>query len=320
MGTWVRISIWTGSTTHAASITQQIENQLKQQGIDWYPWSEDSHSELRRLNAALNKGATFNASDDLLQLLKMSMRMHLASEGFFDPAVMPMTAAWGFANYPQPTLTTLPSTTFLRSWQRSRPKLTDLILQDHFVSSARHDLQLDLGAIAKGYALDLVKQHLHQSGISQACINLGGQLLVIGKSLPATCTWIHLQNPRSNDSLGKIKLMDGESISTSGDYQRNALVDGNLIHHLLDPYTGAPVPHTQSVTVIASSAALADAASTALMAAGPAHWRAIAKKLGIREALRIDTSGKIEVSTALYSRLTLSPQTLHSHPIQLVAL
>ena len=78
--------------------------------------------------------------------------------------------------------------------------------------------------------------------------------------------------------------------------------------------------HTQMVTVIAGSGVLADAASTALMAAGPAQWQDIARAMGIREALRIDATGKIEVSTALYARLRWSTQAIAGHSIQQITL
>ena len=319
MGTRANISIWSDTPTHAATITRQIEHQLTQQGIDWYAWSPDPRSELRRLNAAIKQGQPFTASDNLTNLLTMTLQIHQASLGYFDPAVMPMTEAWGFADNQQPPTTEIPETA-LRNWHISHPKLTDLTVQNRSISSRHRDLQLDLGGIAKGYALDLAMTTLRQLGVTQSCMNLGGQLLVMGTTLPDSCKWINLQDPRSENSLGKIEILDGESISTSGDYQRHGTIQGQSIHHLLDPHTGMPVMHTQCVTVVASSAILADAASTALMAAGPDHWQAVAKNLGIRKALRIDNMGHIEVSKDLYPHLRLLQQTLNNHPFAIVTL
>jgi thiamine biosynthesis lipoprotein len=80
-----------------------------------------------------------------------------------------------------------------------------------------------------------------------------------------------------------------------------------------------PVAHTESVTVISNDATLADAASTALMAAGPDNWQRIARQLGVREVLRIDATGAIEVTAALYARLHWLP-AIQGHAIRQIKL
>lgn len=320
MGTQATLSIWADSPIQAAQISKIIEQQLQQQSIDWYAWSDQPTSELRQLNTALQAHQSFKVSDELANLLNTAILMHKSSQGFFDPAIMPMTAAWGFADHQKPAITALPSQQSLEQWRQHRPRISDLELRGHDVSSKHPDLQLDLGAIAKGYALDLVIKQLHAEGIAQASINLGGQALILGASLPSAITEVNVQDPRRDDFIGSIALRDGESISTSGDYQRNSTVKGRAIHHLFDPHTGEPVNHTQAVTVIANSGALADAASTAIMVAGPEHWQAVALSMGIENVLRIDSIGNIQVTTSLHSRLRLTPETSSHHSIQLVAL
>jgi thiamine biosynthesis lipoprotein len=319
MGTQVQLSLWANSPAQAARVSRQLEQQLLQQGIEWYPWTDNPQGELRRLNKALAARQPFTLSQPLAELLYQSRQLHQTSQGYFDPVIAPLTVAWGFAGSTSPAVTTLPSATQLAEWRQSRPRFSDLQLHDRQVSSDR-DPQLDLGAIAKGYALDLAMQRLEQQGITQASINLGGQVILMGKSLPTSLARVALRDPRSAQSLAEVQLHDGESISSSGDYQRNAMVQGRRIHHLLDPHTGEPVAHTQAVTVIASSATLADAASTALMAAGPQHWLTVARTMGISEALRIDATGKIEVTTALYARLHWNRQLASPPYIQQVAL
>ena len=111
-----------------------------------------------------------------------------------------------------------------------------------------------------------------------------------------------------------------ESASTSGNYERQATIDGQHVHHLLDPHSGKPVAHTIAVTVLAQDATTADAASTALMAAGPEHWRRIAKQMNLRYVLRIDARGDMEVSSALRSRLHFSASVSTRHKITTVEL
>lgn len=301
MGTQVQLSLLADSQDQAAALSAQVEQTLRRQAIDWYPWTHDATGELKQLNAALAAGQAMNVSPPLRALLQTSLELHRNSEGYFDPAVAPLTQAWGFDDLD--THPAIPAANLLDRWRSTRPTLADLNLSGATVSSARHDLQLDLGAIAKGYALQLALLQLKARGCSNAALNLGGQLAVMGEAMAQQVSAVLIRDPRAQRGLATVQLTAAESISTSGDYERVAVVNGQRVHHLFDPHTGLPVSHTQAVTVISSDATLADAASTALMAAGPQHWQRIARQLGVHEVLRVDATGAIEVTAALYARL-----------------
>lgn len=313
MGTTVQLAVLAERPEVAAQCSSHIERRLLRQGIDWYPWTADSSGELKRLNAALQQGHSLQVSAELRALLQLAQQFQQRSDGYFDPAVAPLTQAWGFADLNQPGVQASLSTT-LERWQHTHPSLTDLHITGDEVSSQRADLQLDLGAIAKGYALQLALQELTRLGCRNAALNLGGQVGVLGTAQQLAT--VAIREPRSDQALATLQLHAGESISTSGDYQRHAERNGQRIHHLLDPHTGLPVTHTQAVTVVSSDATLADAASTALMAAGPDHWQRIARQLGVREVLRIDATGAIEVTPALYARLQWNPAAPQLHTIK----
>jgi len=310
MGTRVELSVLARSPEAAGKLSAQVEQALLREGIDWYPWTHDASGELKRLNAALANGQSFTASASLLALLQRAQQAFVASEGYFDPAIEPMTDAWGFAELDSPRMGTSPNTEMLEQWRTARPTLNDLHIDGARLSSARRDLQLDLGAIAKGYAEALMMRQLQALNCQDAAINMGGQIALMGNTMAQQFPAVAIRDPRAARSLATLQLRPGESISTSGDYERFVERDGRRLHHLFDPHTGLPVAHTQAVTVISTDATLADAASTALMAAGPDNWQRIAKQLGVREVLRIDATGAIEVTAALYARLHWSaPQT-----------
>lgn len=312
MGTQAVVSVWTADPATALSVSQRIEQQWQQQAVDWYAWS--ASGELQRLNAALARSESFTASPTLAQLLREAQQLHRASDGYFDPAIAPMTASWGFADPPS---NGVPDDARLSAWRTHHATLADLRLQGNVISARRPDLQLDLGAIAKGYALDLAAQQLQAAHVS-GTLNLGGQIRVSGQP-PRAARQFQIRAPdKMAAALAEVTLKTGESLSTSGSYERMREINGVRIHHLLDPHTGAPVAHTLAVTVIAPNATLADAASTALMAAGPTHWRRIARQLGISEVLRMDATGKIEVTAALYARLRWRADTA-AHRIQILA-
>jgi FAD:protein FMN transferase len=306
MGTQVQLSMLAARPTAAATLSAQIERTLLRQSIDWYPWTPDATGELRQLNAALAAGHAFTVSPPLLALLQQARQAFAASDGYFDPAIAPMTQRWGFAAADS-VATTPPDAATLALWRKSRPTLADLRIDGQHVSSTRPDLQLDLGAIAKGYAEQLALQQLQALGCSDAVINMGGQITVMGTTMAQQFEAVAIRDPRAEQALATLQLKSGESISTSGDYERFVERNGQRLHHLFDPHTGMPVTHTQAVTVISTDATLADAASTALMAAGPDNWQRIAQQLGVREVLRIDATGAIEVTPALYARLRWAP-------------
>jgi thiamine biosynthesis lipoprotein len=318
MGTRVGLSILADSPEQAAHCSAQVERSLLREGIDWYPWTHDASGELRQLNAALANGQTFEVSSSLLTLLQRSTDAYAASEGFFDPAVAPLIKYWGFADVDAPAISTR-DPTVLEQWRKSRPTLADVHVEGTQVSSKRRDLQLDFGAIAKGYAEQLSMQQLAGLGCREAAINMGGQIAVMGQAMAQQLQGVAIRDPRAQQGLATLRLKAGESISTSGDYERFVERDGKRLHHLLDPHTGLPVAHTQAVTVIGDDATLADAASTALMAAGPESWQRIARQLGVREVLRIDATGAIEVTAALYARLHWLPAT-QGHAVRQVIL
>ncbi len=313
MGTTAQITLIADDATQAQQASRTIEQRWSTQARDWHAFGT-AQGELRRLNAALAGAHPFQVSAELLALLRISQQATHASQGFFDPAVAPMTEAWGFDDADAPAST--PTAEQQHSWLHQPPSITDLHMAGNRLTRSRTDLQLDLGGIAKGQALDVAAQIVRAHRLQNAVLNLGGQVLLLGTAAQLTQP-IAIRAPRANSPLAFISLQDGESMATSGDYERYHLIDQRTgdnatntsptrITHILDPHTGVPVKHTQAVTVIAHSGAWADAASTALMAAGPDHWQAVARNMGIREALRMDASGEVQVTAAMYARLRWS--------------
>ena len=128
---------------------------------------------------------------------------------------------------------------------------------------------LDLGAIAKGWAVDRAMEKLMARGIYNAIIDAGGDLRIIG-SRPGKDFWrIGVQHPRDPGALLLTFDLKDTAIVTSGDYERFFITDGVRYHHILDPSTGQPARGCQSVTVLAPTAAEADACATAAFVLGP---------------------------------------------------
>jgi len=117
---------------------------------------------------------------------------------------------------------------------------------------------------------------------------------------------VGIQHPRKEKILASIETLNDESIFTSGDYQRYYMDNGQRRHHILDPFTGKSVNHTMATTVIHDNATVADAAATAIMAAGPEHWHEVARALNIHYVLLLASDGTLYMNPAMHERLELS--------------
>lgn len=130
------------------------------------------------------------------------------------------------------------------------------------------DVSLDVGGVAKGYAVELIADQLQKDGLQHAIINGGGNIRLIGDK-PDNEAWsVGIQIPnlkaQSTDSLISVKSKGDTSFVTSGDYQRYYTYKGKIMHHIIDPDTLMPARHSRSVTVITDNSGIADILSTTL--------------------------------------------------------
>lgn len=299
MGTTVSIAVADASSAEAQQAVAAARAEMERIGREWYPWKDDG--ELVRVNAALAEGRSVAVSAELAALLNRASEFHRQSEGVFDPAIGKLVRLWGF-HLAESDTRTPPSVDQLNAWRANRPALADLTVAGNIVRSRRRDVVLDLGAIGKGYAVDRAIDILRAHGVENALVNAGGNVRGIGRK-DAGPWRIAIRHPRADEPLGWLELDGGESVSTSGDYERFAIVAARRVHHLIDPRTGEPAVHTQAVTVIAADATTADAASTAIFIAGPEAWRRVARAMGVVHVLRVDATGQIETTRALRDRL-----------------
>jgi FAD:protein FMN transferase len=162
-------------------------------------------------------------------------------------------------------------------------------------------LEIDLGGIAKGYALDRAIAVLQEAGIRHASVNAGGDLRLLGNR--GDRPWrIGIQHPRHSDQLlATLELVD-TSVVTSGDYERFFERDGVRYHHLFDPKTGNPARGCQSVTVVTDRAMLADALATAAFVLGPEKGLAFLEQQQV-EGILVTATGAVLVTPGLKSRV-----------------
>ncbi|MBQ8432807.1 MAG: FAD:protein FMN transferase [Clostridia bacterium] len=160
-------------------------------------------------------------------------------------------------------------------------------------------MTLDVGAIAKGYAVEMVARTLEEQGISGYVINVGGNVRTLGTK-PDGQTWlagIENPNPDAPQSYAVYLALAGESVVTSGSYQRFYTVNGKNYHHIIDEQTMMPAEGYLSVSVVCKNSAQGDALSTALFCMSPEEGLALVERLPDVEALWIFTDESQQVSS-----------------------
>ena len=160
---------------------------------------------------------------------------------------------------------------------------------------------LDVGAIAKGYTVDILYDRLKAEGADAVALNIGGNLRTIGLK-PDSKLWVTgITNPdKESDETVKCKIKIGEaSVVTSGDYERYFVSDGKKYHHIIDPTTLIPANYFASVSIITESSALADALSTALFCMPYEDGISLIKSIGGVDAIWIYKDGTVRYTEGI---------------------
>jgi thiamine biosynthesis lipoprotein len=167
------------------------------------------------------------------------------------------------------------------------------------------EMTLDVGAIAKGYAVEMAAQMLEARGITGYVINVGGNIRTVGTKGDGSKWLAGIENPDASSDEPYIAYVElsGESIVTSGSYQRYYLVNGQRYHHIIDRETLMPATGFLSVSVICKNSAQADALSTALFCMSPDEGLALVESLPDVEALWVSTDGTQRTSSGFSAYL-----------------
>jgi thiamine biosynthesis lipoprotein len=301
-GTLVDVTIYGAAPDLAAQASEVIENDFQTQHQAWHAWQP---GKLTATNAMLAKLEPFRGDPAVLPVIAEANRLARLSNGLFNPVIGKLVALWGFHDNALP-VGTLPDRQAIAALVAQAPAANDVVIRDGMVSNSNPAVEYDLGGFAKGYAIDRSMERLRTLGIENAIVNAGGDLRAIGRH--GNRPWrVGIRHPRQEGILASVEIEGDASIFTSGDYERFFEVDGTRYHHILDPRSGYPADNATSVTVIHGTAATADAAATALFVAGPDHWAAVARSMGVELVMLVDTHGVIHMTPAMQQRIHFEP-------------
>jgi thiamine biosynthesis lipoprotein len=258
--------------------------------------------------AAINKAAGVSpvkVSPDVFEVVRRALYFAELSDGAFDPSIGPLVKLWdiGFDGAKVP-----PADRVKQALSLTGRKDVVLDAEKSTIYLRRALMRLDLGAIAKGYAGDEARRILVSRGVSSAVVDLGGNIVVVGRKRDGKPWKVGVQNPfdRRGDYFGILSLDASRAIVTSGIYERFFEEDGKRYHHILNTQSGFPVDNgLVSVTIISPSSLDADGLSTTVFALGKDAGMEFLSRFPDCYALFIDKEHRVFLSPGASAVFTL---------------
>ena len=258
----------------------------------------------RELTPVAGTEDTFQVSDPLAELIRKGLYYSELSEGAFDIAIEPLTSLWDFtAEDPQ-----VPEDRLIQEALTKCDYHNVSVSDNNEVILKTEDTAIELGAIAKGYIADRLKDYLISQGVKSAIINLGGNVLCIGGKPDDSSFKIGIQKPFA-DRSETIAVMDikDKSVVSSGVYERCFEQDGTLYHHLLNPRTGYPYDNGLiAVTIISDESVDGDALSTTCFALGLEDGMKLAESLDNVQAFFVTSDYEIHYTRDFQKKIKVT--------------
>ncbi len=266
MGTVVEIT-WIGTSRNNSAVKKAYETM---QAISLRMNPDDPTCDLGRVNNHAGRGAV-RVSPMTCCVIHKGLLMGRKTGGAFDITLYPLIHLWGFDSK-SPHLP--PSTAIRESLAHTGLQKVVCHPATHQVKLIQTGMGLDLGGIAKGFAVDRASTLLRAAGIRSFIVNAGGDLYCAGHH--QSRAWrIGIQDPDNPRGVLAILSLTDRAIATSGDYENYFIRNHIRYHHILNPTTGFPARGLRSVSVLASTTMEADALATALFVMGKnraIHW------------------------------------------------
>lgn len=261
-------------------------------------------SDVGRINEAA--GQWVPVEPDTVALLKEAKDLAAETGGYYEPTVGPLVDLWQINPSENRDDDWQPPTTEALKAILSRVDYEALQIDRERgqVSLAKPGMKLDVGGIAKGYAVDRLAELLQSWGITNSLIDFGGDYYALG-SHPEGRPWkLGIRHPRDPERLIAYLTVENQAVTTSGDYQRYRIYQGQRFSHLLNPKTGYPGEELTSVTVVAPKGTTADALSTAVFILGRERGMELVESWPQVEAVLIDHEMELWISSGLKDNIS----------------
>ncbi len=263
-------------------------------------WSvTDENSEIYAINHS--NGESLSVSPETAELLDFSINISEMTDGALDCTIYPVLTEWGFttSDYKIPTDERIIELLENTGYEKINMDGNNVIVPEN--------MQIDLGAVGKGYTGDLIADILQENGIKSALLDLGGNIQTVGKKPDGTDWKLGLRSPFDEGNFATLEVSDC-AVITSGGYERYFVGDdGETYWHILDPKTGKPA-HSGlvSVTVVGEEGRLCDALSTSLFVMGLEKSENLWKNRDDFEMVLVTENGEIYITEGLENNFSLN--------------
>ncbi len=260
-------------------------------------------SEIKRINERTSD--TVPISNDLGEMIQFALNYGDSLSGSFDFTILPLKEVWGLSedspeNAPVPTKQQIDSACSSVDYRKVSISSTHDTL---FFSSPL--TKIDIGGVAKAFAMKRVETLLEKCGINSYLVNAGGDIIGRGKKPDGSSWTIGIQNPRESDKVLATFHLDKGSVFTSGDYERFRMINGKRVHHIFNPHTGFSCTGNQSVTIYGSDPVENKFLSTGLFCRSADSIVAFVNKSSEVACLVVDSAGKVYISNRWKGKIKL---------------
>jgi len=249
-------------------------------------------SEISEINRAAAE-APVAADDELIQLILRSLDISMLTRGAFDITYDSVGQYYDFRERQRPDAETIE-----QELKRIDYRLVEVDRLAGTVKFLAAGVRINLGGIAKGYAVERAVSLLRSRGIQHGIVTAGGDSRLLGDRRGQPFM-VGIRDPRKDDEVALTIPLEDEAISTSGDYERYFEEDGQRYHHIIEPATGLPASGVHSATIIGPDAVLTDALSTSVFVLGVDQGLTLISTLPDYEGIVIDADGRLFYSDGL---------------------
>jgi thiamine biosynthesis lipoprotein len=290
MGTAINVELWHEDAGQGRTLTRSVMDEM--QRIDDLMSTYKPDSELSFINANAARGPV-TVSSELLSLIIRALDYSVITAGAFDITYASAGQYYDYRKGKKPSEQQLEQALPAINYRHVK-----IDPQASTIEFLRQGVRIDLGGIAKGYAVDRSMEILLHAGVKNAIVSAGGDSRVIGKRWDRPWN-VGIRNPRDKNSIASMIPLQDSAISTSGDYERYFEEDGVRYHHILNPGTGTSPHEVYSSSIIGPVATDTDALSTSVFVLGVKQGLQLINSLPDTEAVIIDNQGQMHYSTGL---------------------
>ena len=290
MGTEVSVYLWHDDARQGEAAVDAVFAEVQRINLLMSTYIDDSRISQINRDAALNP---VDAGEELFQLIVRSLDISVLTRGAFDITYDSVGQHYDFRAEERPDAATIEAE--LKSIDYRLIEINDT---ENTVYFGRPGVRINLGGIAKGYAVERGVEIMRAHGVRHGRVTAGGDTRLLGDRR-AQPWMVGVRDPREEGVVSVTIPLEDEAISTSGDYERFFLEDGKRYHHILQPSTGEPADSVRSATVVGPDAVITDALSTSVFVMGVDRGLRLIATLPDYEGIVIDAEGGLFYSDGL---------------------